>query len=206
MGLLPTVLDTKCDNILAQERRLAKGVAKAVIGEQQVTVWDVLIPLIFAVNLFRYLRARETFALNFLFTKKLALETAKEMVKRGLDKEKALAKARRRTAEILAADRRGVYSQKIRQKQLREIDLLVDHYLKLIHADGKDYDSMVRNAYGTRESFEAFLRELQGAERAVNMAARQTVGGAQALEIIAKMEEAAERLRQQLTDRIFGPA
>jgi len=67
--LLPTILDTKHENILAQEKALAKSVASVVIGQNPVTAWDVLIPIVFVFNVLKFKRAREIFTLNFLFTK-----------------------------------------------------------------------------------------------------------------------------------------
>jgi hypothetical protein len=204
--LLPTVLDTKYENILAQERALAKTVASAVIGQTPVTVWDVLIPIVFVFNVLKFKRAREVFTLNFLFTKKLALQGSFDMVKTGQSREDALGQIRDRTNQILASDKRGIYSNKIRQKQVREMELLLDHYSRLLHADGKDYGSMVKHAYRTRQDFAAFVKELEGIEKEVNRAASQTVGTASAPDIISKMEETAERLRKAQVETIFGPA
>ena len=99
--LLPTVLDTKHENILANERSLAKTVANTVIEQPPLTAWEVLIPIVFLYNFLRFRRAREIFVLNFLFTKKLALEAAFDMVKRGGTKEEAIARVKEKTGEIL---------------------------------------------------------------------------------------------------------
>ena len=204
--LLPTILDTKHENILAQERALAKTVASAVIGQSPVTAWDVLIPIVFVFNVLKFKRAREIFTLNFLFTKKLALQGAFDMVKNGQSREDALGQIRDRTSQILASDKKGIYSIKIRQKQMREMELLLDHYFRLLNADGKDYESMVKHAYRSRRDFAAFVKELEGIEEEVNRAASQTVGTASATNIVSKMEETACRLRAAQLETIFGPA
>ena len=201
--LLPTILDTKYENILAQENTVAKAVARSVIGESSVTVWDVLIPIIFVFNVLKFKRAREIFALNFLFTKKLALQGAFDMIKTGQSREDVLAQIRHRTSEILASDKKGIYSIKIRQKQMREIELLLDHYYRLLNADGKDYGSMVRNAYLTRKDYVAFSKQLEGIEKEVNRTAGQTVKTASAPDIILIMEEATARLRAAEAENIF---
>jgi len=203
--LLPTILDTKYENILAQERALAKTVASAVIGQTPVTVWDVLIPIVFVFNVLKFKRAREVFTLNFLFTKKLALQGAFDMVKKGQSREDALGQIRGQTSEILASDKRGIYSKKIRQKQVQEMELLLDHYSRLLNADGKDYASMVKHAYRTRQNFSAFVKELEGIEKEVNRAASQTAGTASAPDIVSRMEETAGRLRAAQMETIFGP-
>jgi len=201
--LLPTILDTKYENILAQENTVAKAVARSVIGVNSVTVWDVLIPIVFVFNVLKFKRAREIFALNFLFTKKLALQGAFDMIKTSQSREDALAQIRNRTSEILASDKKGIYSIKIRQKQMREMELLLDHYFRLLNAEGKDYVSMVKHAYRTRQNFAAFVKELEEIEKEVNRAASQTVKTASAPDIIIKMEEATARLRAAEAENIF---
>ncbi len=182
---------------------MAKAVARRVIGQNPVTVWDVLIPIVFVFNVLKFKRAREIFALNFLFTKKLALQGAFDMIKTGQSSEDALAQIRNRTSEILASDKKGIYSIKIRQKQMREVELLLDHYYRLLNADGKDYSSMVRNAYWTRKDYVAFVKQLEGIEKEVNRAASQTVKTPSAPDIIIKMEEATARFRAAEAENIF---
>lgn len=201
--ILPTVLDTKHESVLSQERSVAKAVTSAVIESKSLTVWEIMIPLIFLHNFLSFRRTREIFTLNFLFTKKLALEAAVDMIKKGQGKEEAMARIRDKTRNILASDKKGIYSQKIRQKQMKEIDLLIDHYRKLLQAEGKDYGSMMKNAYQTWEKYAAFLGHLKRAEREVNRAAQQTVRMTTASDLVSKMEKAAERIRSARAEKIF---
>ena len=202
--LLPKVMDTKYQSILDQERSLAKAVASAVIEVKPVSAWEILIPILFLLRFFQIKRSKETFTLNFLFTKKLALEAAFTMVDKGKDREEAREQIKEKTGNILAGDKAGLYSSKIRQKQMKEMDLLVDHYGRLLEAEGKDYPSMVRNVYRTREGYAAFLRALEEAENEVYQAATQTVKTSSAREIVSKMEEAAARIRRAALDRLFS--
>jgi uncharacterized Fe-S cluster-containing radical SAM superfamily enzyme len=201
--ILPTVLDTKHESILSQERSVAKSVTSAVIESKPLTVWEITIPILFIANFFRFRRSREIFALNFIFTKKLALDAAFDMIKKGQDKEEAVARIKVKTKEILASDNKGIYSQKIRQRQMKEIDLLIDHYRKLLEAEGKDYDSMIKNAYQAWERYDAFLGQLIQAEKEVNRAAQQTVKSATASDLVSKMEKATERIRRARAEKIF---
>jgi uncharacterized Fe-S cluster-containing radical SAM superfamily enzyme len=202
--ILPRVLDTKFENILPRERSLAKAVASAVIESKSITVWEIMIPILFLFNLFQFKRSRETFTLNFLFTKKLALEAAFEVVDKGKSKEEAKVRIREKTSNILASDKNGIYSTRIRQRQMREMDLLIDHYCRLLEAEGKDYPLMVRNAYQSPENYAAFLEQLEQAEKEVNRAAIQTVRTESAKEIVSRMEEAAEKIRMAEVERIFS--
>jgi hypothetical protein len=202
--LLPTILDTKYENILSHERSLAKTLANVVIGQNQVAVWDVLIPIVFLFNFMRFKRAREVFTLNAMFTKKLALEAAFDMKKKGQNKEEAMARVKEKTAQILASDKEGIYSSKIRQRQMREVDLLIGHYCKLLDAEGKDYATMVKNTYKDQKDYADFIGQLEQVEKEVIGAATQTIGTSSAPGIASKIEETTERIRRAEIERIFG--
>lgn len=204
--LLPTILDTKCQSILAHERSLAKRVASSVIEPRPVGVWEFMIPILFLLNMFQYKRSKEIFSLNFLFTKKLALEGVREMIKENLSVDEVMARIKSKTGELLTSDAKGIYSQKIRQKQLKEIEFLVEHYHKLLEAEGKDYASMARNAYPSRKEYDTFLEQLKIIEREVNRAAQQQVRTSRATDIVSKMESAAEFRRRTIAQEIFGSA
>jgi len=204
MWILPIFLDTKYNIIHSEERRLAKAVAKRVVKLPDITVWVFMIPFIFFYSLLRYKRVSETFVLNFLFTKKLALEAARD-IKKGQPRHDVIARIDDRTSGILDSDTKGIYSEQIRSRQISEINLLLDHYLKLLEAEGNSYQTLVKNAYQTRESYEAFLHQLIPAEKAVNQAAIQTVGETEdAYELISGMEGAAEGIRMEQAEKIFS--
>lgn len=202
--LIPRKLDTKYENILAQERSLAKRVATAVIPSPPLTVWEIAIPPLFFINFFRLKRARETMALNFLFTKKLALEAAFNIIDKAMSKAQVKESLRKKTGDILAKDNHGLYSAKIRQKQLQEMELLIDHYLCLLGAEGKEYEAMLRKAYSQREDYLAFLERLEQLEKEVYLAAMQTVKSTSAKEVAKQMEEATYKIRRVDTDKIFS--
>lgn len=201
--ILPTVLETKYQNILSRERSLAKAVARTVIGQNPVGVWDVMIPILFFFNFMRFLRARETFTLNFLFTKKLALRAAFDMIEKGKTKQEVMARIRDETSDILVSDKQRIYSNKIRQKQMQEIEVLIDHYARLLKAEDKEYARMVKSAYPTREHYVRFLGQLSRAEKEVNRAAKSRVRATTAQGIVSRMEEAVERIRGSEVEKIF---
>ena len=204
-GILPTVLDTKYDSIFAWEKRLAKAVASKVVEIPPLTVWVFMIPFIFIVNYLRYKRSSVTFSLNFLFTKKLALEGALDAAKKGENQQDIIARIKEKTDNILATDTKGIYSNKIQQKQMAEIKVLLEHYLKLLEADGKSYKLMVKNAYQTRDQYETFLHKLANAEKAVNQTALQAVGKTKAAhEIVSTMEKTASGIRVEEAKKIFS--
>ena len=202
---MSTVLDTKYECILSKERSLAKAVAIAVIKAKPLTVWDVTIPIIFILNFMNFRRNRELFTQNFLFTKKLALEAALDMIEKGQSKEEVIYRVEEQTRRVLASVKEGIYSEEIRQGQMKEISMLVDHYCKLLEAEGKDYPSLVINAYQGHKDYNNFLGQLKGAEKAVSLAAEQTLGTQANAEIVSRMEEATYRIRTAEAEKIFRP-
>jgi len=202
--ILPRILDTKFNNILAEEREVAKAVASEVTGTMVVGVWDFMLPPLFAINLLKHQRAKEAFILNYIFTKKLALESARNMLQYGVTKDDCLAQVEMQTSAILSSDRKGIYSEKVRLKQKLEISLLIDHYQKLLVSEGKTYIDMVKAAYGDPDVFSAFLKRLNSAEKEVNRAALQIVGkNIEAKDFVMRMEEAVNRIRDRDLANIF---
>ncbi|MEJ2168638.1 MAG: NF038143 family protein [Desulfobacterales bacterium] len=202
---MPARLKRKFDIILARERRVANSVALQAIKPKPFSVWEVLIPVIFILSFMRSKEQRETFAQNLMFTKKMALEAAFEMLKRGQSKEAAMSRIAAETQDLLTSIPNAVYSDAIRQKQLEEIDLLIDHYCRLMRAEGTDYATLVADAYKTREDYAAFQAQLVLAERAVTHAARETLGSRTDHHTAARIEAATEKFRQQEAETIYSP-
>jgi hypothetical protein len=204
--ILPRVIDTKYENILREERAIARDIASSVISMGDFSVWDIVFPVVLLFRFMRYKRTREVFILNLLFTKKLALEAARDMLDKGLSKEQVMGRIMDKTDELLASDTRGVYSKRIRQKQLKEIELLVDHYRRLLESEAKEYPSMLKEAYGSWKELEVFLKRLHNAEREVNQAAQHTLGSRSAMELGEAMERASYDVRMRKTEEaFFGP-
>lgn len=166
-------MQTKYGIILSYEESFARAVALGVIVREPLTVWHFMIPFVFIFDFFRRKRDAEIFTKNFLFTKKLALDAAFDISK-GEDRQSQLAKIESQTRDRLTSQK--FYSWKIHQGQMKEVNLLVDHYSKLLEAEGDSYQSLVGNAYKTRENFEAFLRQLTSIEREIDQAVIGTLG------------------------------
>jgi hypothetical protein len=201
---LPTVLDTKYESILSRERSLARAVAISAVKAKPITVWEVTIPVIFIFGYMRLKSTREIFTQNILFTKKLALEAALEMIKKGQPREEVMSRIEDKTSSLLISVKKGVYSEEIRQMQLKEIDLLINHYCRLLRAEGRDYASLVINAYKSQKDYSTFLGQLKETEKQVTRAAEQTLGMRTDHEIISRIEESTDRARMAEVEKIFS--
>ena len=109
------------------------------------------------------------------------------------------------TQGLLLSISNGVYSDAIRQKQLLEIDLLIDHYCRLMREEGSDYVTLVAEAYQTKEDYAVFQDKLTQAEGAVTRAARETLGNQTDDEMADRIETATDKFRQQEVEAIYGP-
>ena len=150
-------------------------------------------------------QVKEVFIQNFMFTKKLALQAAFDMANLKQSKEEAMALVEEKTGNVLASEEtQGIYSNEIRREQIKEIDLLIDHYCKLFKTEGEDHSTLVANAYQTRSSYTAFVEQLKSAEKAVSKAAQQTLGDKTDTVALFRLEQATARIRLAEIEKIFG--
>lgn len=200
---LKKVLEARHRAILAQERSWAVSVARIVIKPRPISVWEVLIPVLLVFSFAKTKSEKEVIIQNLLFTKQLALEAALDMAKNGLNREAVMFSIEDKTSSLVNTVKDGIYSEEIRQKQLKEIHLLIDHYGRLLNAEGENYASLVINAYQAPESFTNFLAQLKALEKEVNLAAMQTLGSRADPELVAGMEETTDRVRMAAAQKIF---
>jgi hypothetical protein len=126
------------------------------------------------------------------------------MAKNGRNRKEVMFPIEDKTSSLVNTVKDGIYSEEIRQKQLKEINLLIDHYCRLLNAEGENYGSLVINAYQAPESFKNFLAQLKAFEKEVNLAAMQTLGSRADPELVAGMEETTDRVRMAATQKIFN--
>jgi hypothetical protein len=201
---LPANLKKNFDRIYKYERFIGNSVALRVIRSKPIGVWEFLIPIVFILHFMRNKQSRELFIQNYMFTKRHALDAALKMLKKGLSRESVISGIEDKTRALLTApETQGIYSETIRQQQMKEIDLLFDHYSKLLGAEGEDYDVLTRNAYGSRQNYFIFHKQLKKTEKKVSDAARQTLGSKADLDVLLRIEKATEEIRQSQIEKIF---
>lgn len=190
--------------ILSHETAFARSVALATIKPKPFSVWEVTIPIIFIFSYMKSKETREVFVQNVMFTKKMAIQAAFDILKKGQARESVMERIRSKTREMIASVPGGIYSAEIRREQLKEIDLLVDHYSRLLNSQGNDYDSLVLNAYQAPDRLADFFERLQQAEDSVGRAARSTLGGSADTPTLERMKAAMKKSRLKETEKIFG--
>ena len=140
-----------------------------------------------------------------MFTKKMALDAALDMKKKDAPKTAVMAQIDSKTKELVASVPNGIYSDDIRQQQLSEVELLIDHYTALLSAPGMDHAALVTHAYQTAADYSSFLTTLQSAEKAVIDAAHRTLGSKADTQTAAKIESITENMRAAEVNNLYSP-
>ena len=165
----------------------------------------LLLPF-YAIAILRYRRSITKTSKNLFFTQQLAMDAA-ESIMQGKDRTGALLDVDARTREILEKEDKGLYTEKVRRKQLREIEFLTDHYLRLLKANVEGHDQMVKAAYKSKKEYLAFLKKLNGKEQEVIQASVATVRTGSKKERMTwyrKVQNAIQDARRDEADTIFS--
>jgi hypothetical protein len=202
---MSNTLGKKFSICLKNATQRAYQIAGKATAVKPVGVWEVMVPIIFIMNFFANRQRRDLFAQNVLFTKKLALTGARDIRKNDLAKDDIHKRIIAQTDQVLAADEAGVYSEAIRASQMEEIDLLIEHYLKLLDAEGKTYPQLVRAAYPGRVAFQGFLNSLGRAEKNVVETARKSLGPQTDTRAMNRLLAATLNSHKREFDEIFSP-
>ena len=193
--------------ILKYEERIAKTLAERLTEPKEIDFGiKIIFPLLFFLD-YAKIKARLSMTKkNLMLTKKLALNAAKN-IKAGGKRKEELEKIITETNKLLEKERKGVYSKKVRDTQLREIDLLIDHYLKLLNAEGEKYKGLVKHAYGSKDGYFSFLKKLREEEERVNQVAIKTLKTGSKKELrkwFDRLEMTTKKVRMEEVKKIFS--
>jgi hypothetical protein len=136
--------------------------------------WRIVVFPFFIYDFIRYRRRLQVLRKNLFFTKQFALEAANN-IHQGKERAWEIRQVEIKTRDILDKEKKGFYTDKIRNRQLREIYFLVDHYLELLYTNQPGYKDAIKATYTSKGSFLAFLNNLQKFEEEVIQAAITTM-------------------------------
>lgn len=190
--------------ILEHEVRLARSVATTTRTVRPFSVWEVMIPIVFILGYMRGRQQRELFVQNFIFTKKLALQTARDIKQKSTPFEQAFERVKIKTQHLLEKVDKKVYSESIRQAQLAEMRLLITHYQRMFDTHGRRYAECITRAYPERADYLAFVRQLEKAEKDVTEAAILTVGESANRDMVERIESSTHKLRLKDADLVYA--
>ena len=149
----------------------ADQISKILLDNKKVALdWKIMLVPVFLYKVYQYRKDLGFTRKNFLFTKQLAYDAAKNIFQ-GKEQAWELRRIEIQTKEILDKEKKGFYTEKIRRKQLSEIDLLIRHYLELFNAKQSKYTEIIKEIYHSKGNYLAFLNTLRKAEEDVIQAA-----------------------------------
>ena len=129
---------------------------------------------LFAYDIIRYRLRLQQLRKNLFFTRQFALD-ASINIHRGAERAWESRRIEIKTKDILDKEKKGFYTDKIRNKQLQEIAFLVDHYLELLGSNQPGYKDALKSLYTSKGSYLAFVNRLQKVEEEVIRAAITTM-------------------------------
>ena len=191
----------KYDIIIDAEQQFAREVTLGVIYLRPLSAWHYLIPGMFIIDFLRRGSIIRKYTETFMFPRKLALRAA-----RSLSEEQT----RGTIDSYLAGEIKNwliahkLDSQDLEITQKETVVLLMDHYARLLQAEGQSYYDLIQNAYSSRENFEAHLRQITAAENNVDQAILARVGDNPAVKEKLQVEaQQVENRRRKILDDIF---
>jgi hypothetical protein len=186
--------------ILDSEESFARAVALGVIVKRPPSAWHFLLPGMFLFDFLRRSSETRRYSDLFLFPRRLALKGALEILN-GEDRKKILSRIEDDVKQWLVS--LSLYSERLHRRQMDVIDLLVDHYSRLLHAEGNHYPDLIRYAYPAREFYEDYLHRLSTAEQEVDHAIVEIRGG-EVVERLQMEQIQVTELRTREVNRVFS--
>jgi hypothetical protein len=189
------------DIITAAEQQFAREVTLKVIYLRPPSAWYYLIPGMFIFDFLRRSSTIRKYTETFMFPRKLALDGARSLLA-GETRADIDSHLEGEIKRWLVAHR--LESRDLVQAQKETVDLLMDHYLKLLQAEGESYYDLIEHAYASRENFETHLQQISAAENKVDQAILAKVGENPALKEKLQLEaQQVESRRQKVLEDVF---
>ena len=160
---------------------------------------------IFLNKVYQYQKDLRFTRKNILYTKKFAFDAAKN-ISQGKDQAWEFRRIEIKTREVLDNEKKGFYTEKIRRKQLAEIELLIKHYLDLFSSKQSTYAEVIIERYPSKGNYLAFLNALQKAEEEVIQAAITSMRKGSKKERrlwFQKVKETTKKFRDAETQQIY---
>ncbi len=181
----------------------ARRVGRRVIEKPKISVWLVLLPILFvhyAQRIGQYKRGLQQFCDGMIHTRRFAMAA----VAAELLGEKASCDYRE--SFLRAHPEPGPEAREVLRCQLAEIALLSNHYRRLLPGPAAaDHPALIRRVYGNAAAYRAFLAELEELEEEVGRAVLKAFQpGEEAAGIRAKIFRWSRELREEEVSAIFS--
>jgi hypothetical protein len=188
-------LREKYDIILAHERQFAYRLAKDVVKKPEVSVWMILLPVLFVHHMMKmtqYKTGIHTFASNILGTKTKALDKALQDIETGEIQDYSAAEYFPQVPLESATE------QALAVKQIAILKLMEKHYRTLLEQPGGALEDLVRGAYGSSGAYRYYLNKLAEAEDETNRHLRENFHTSEESgAVMSRIEERMAEMREE---------
>jgi len=196
----------KFRTIWKHEVRQVDRIVKALLENKKADLnWKMILLPIFLNKVYQYRKDLRFTRKNILYTKQFAFDAAKN-ISQGKDQAWEVRQIEIRTQEVLNKEKKGFYTEKIRRKQLSEIELLMKHYLDLFSSKQSSYAAIIKDKYPSKGNYLAFLSALQKTEEDVIQAAITTMrkgSKKDRRQWFQKVKETTKKVRTTEADEIY---
>ncbi|MGD9173412.1 MAG: NF038143 family protein [Desulfobacterales bacterium] len=193
-------------SIWKREVRQADQIVNNLLDDQKVPVnWRIILLPVYLYRLFKYRNNLRFTRKNMLYTKRLAFEAAKN-IDQGKDQAWEFRQIEIKTQDVLNKEKKGFYTEKIRRRQLPEIDYLINHYQVLFHSKQTTYSAIIKEIFPAKGQYLAHLSSLQKLEEDVIQAAISSMRKGTKTDRrrwFEKVREITKEIRRDQADRIY---
>lgn len=195
-------IQIRYDLIWNHENQFAYKVAKQVLQKPGISVWLVLMPILFlfyAHKIQQYKAGIHNFTKGLMRTKILALDSALKEINTGRKDDEV-------ENNLISPELEpSMEVMRVHKKQFAEVELLKVHYGKLLRQEGTSYRALVRQAYQTGGAYRLFLNQLVQIENEVMEAVLQAYHPSEEDRAVTKkMQEAMHAIREEDLKAFFG--
>ncbi len=198
---------TNYRTIWKHEAHQADKVARILLADKKVAVnWKMLLLPVYLYQRFKYKQRLRFTCKNILFTKRLAFEAAKN-IDQGKDYAWEFRQIEIKTKDVLNKEKKGFYTEKIRRRQLPEIELLINHYRDLFKSQQTTYAGIIKEQFPSKGQYLSFLTSLQKLEDDVIQASITTMRKGTKTDRrrwFQRVKEATNNIRLAEADQIYS--
>jgi hypothetical protein len=196
-----SVIMDKHDIIVSAEEQFAREVTLGVIVTRPLTAWHYIIPGMFVIDFLRRGSAIRQYTKHFMFPRKVALNAALAVTR---EEDKDSLNTRMKEDIRVWLESLNLYSSDLFQAHVTLVELLAEHYLKLLKAKGDTFNLLIENAYRDRDRFTQFIETITAAENEVDRQVIEKLAGNQKVQekMIAEQQQIAKR-RRKIMDEVF---
>ena len=187
--------------ILIEEREFASRVVYYRRADTQPPWWHNFIPFKFLVEHFGRKKETTQFSQKHLRFKETALRAAEEAVRSG-NTERPRQEMKGELREFWMREQK-LESREVYENLSAMMDLLMDHYLRMLQTREREYLLMVRGAYRDRPAYQEFLTRMEQVEHAIDQGVVEALGKTWPEPYIQSKQKAIHDVRKRELDDAF---